>query len=165
MEKILSEFGVQPVLLAAQVVNFLILLFILKKFLYGPILKVLETRKSKIAESLKNAEEIENRLLKTEEEKEKVIKKAIDESRKIVEEAKQAASGIIEEAHHKAKNDIAGLILKSELQIKQEKEKMQLEIRQELADMVAAGLKVVAGKVLTEKDKKELVESSVKNLN
>jgi len=41
---ILNQFGIKPVLLAAQVVNFLALLFILKKFLYQPILKVLKTR-------------------------------------------------------------------------------------------------------------------------
>ena len=70
---ILNQFGVQPILLAAQVVNFLILLFILKKFLYGPILKVLDSRKKTIEQSLKNAEEIERRLLETTEEKEKVM--------------------------------------------------------------------------------------------
>ena len=58
---ILSQFGVKPILLAAQVVNFLILLFILKKFLYGPILKVLSERRKKIEDSLKNVEEIEKR--------------------------------------------------------------------------------------------------------
>ena len=55
MEKILSDFGVQPILLLAQIVNFLILLILLKKFLYKPILQVLEKRKETIDEATKQA--------------------------------------------------------------------------------------------------------------
>ncbi|MBI2593944.1 F0F1 ATP synthase subunit B, partial [Candidatus Daviesbacteria bacterium] len=73
MEKILSDFGVQPVLLLAQIVNFLVLLWILNKLLYKPVLKVLEERKAKIEKGLKNAEEIEKRLAQTAEEEEKAI--------------------------------------------------------------------------------------------
>src|SRR5688572_12301567 len=110
MESVVRDFGIQPVLLAAQVVNFLILLLILKKFLYGPILKVLETRKKRIEESLKNASVIELRLQKTEEEKEKVLEKAALEARKILDEATKSANLVIEEAHKKASQDIVELM-------------------------------------------------------
>ena len=56
---ILENFGVEPVLLLAQIVNFAILLFILKRFLYKPILKVLEERKNKIETSMKQSEQIQ----------------------------------------------------------------------------------------------------------
>jgi F-type H+-transporting ATPase subunit b len=165
MEKILNEFGVQWPLLIAQVVNFFILLFLLKKFLYQPILKALEVRKQKIAESLKNAQEIELRLQKTESEREAALTKAADEAKKILANAEKSANQVIEDARHKAKNDIEVLILKSEQQIKQERDKMQQEIRNDLANMIAEGLKVITGKVLTEKDKKELISKSLKNLS
>ncbi len=76
---ILNEFGIKPILLAAQVVNFLILLYILKRFLYKPILKVLNERKNKIADSLKNAEEIERKLVEISEEEQKRIAKAVSD--------------------------------------------------------------------------------------
>jgi F-type H+-transporting ATPase subunit b len=66
---ILHEFGVQPILLLAQIVNFAILFFLLRKFLYGPLLKILEQRRNTIKESLKNAEKIEKQLALTEEER------------------------------------------------------------------------------------------------
>ena len=48
--EIIKQFGINPILLAAQVVNFIVLLFIFKKLLYKPILKVLDERKKKIEE-------------------------------------------------------------------------------------------------------------------
>jgi len=51
--EILKEFGIQPTLLLAQIVNFLIILFVLKKFFYKPIIKVLDARKKRIEVSLK----------------------------------------------------------------------------------------------------------------
>src|SRR3989344_8353758 len=88
--EILKQFGINPVLLAAQVVNFLILLFILKKFLYKPILKVLDERKRKIEESLNNATEIERKLSQTNETIEKMIGKAALDAQKMLDETKKA---------------------------------------------------------------------------
>lgn len=160
----LTDFGVQPILLTAQVVNFLILLFILKKFLYGPILKVLESRKQKIAESLKQAEEIEKKLAQTQEDREKALQKAADEAQRILNEATKSANQIIDEAHSKASKDIEEMVKKGQESIRLEREKMQQEIREELAELVSLGLQKVTGKVLTSKDQKELVNKTLKGL-
>lgn len=165
MEKIFADFGVQPLLLTAQIVNFLILLVLLKKFLYKPLLKVLEERKQKIADSLKNAEEIEKKLLKTEEDREKVLAKASNEAQKIVEEATKSAQQIIADAHTKAASDMEVIFKKGQEAVRQEKEKMQQEIREELADLVTISLEKVTGKILNKKDQKDLVEGAVKNIS
>ncbi len=164
MEKVISEFGVQPILLAAQVVNFLVLLFILNKLLYKPLLKVLQERKAKIAQSLEQAQEIEEKLAKTEEEREAKLVKAGEEARAILEEATKNATQIIAEAHQKAQTDIDGMIDKGQEEIKLEREKMYQEFREEVADIVVAGLQKVTGKVIDKKDQKELVEKSVKGM-
>lgn len=162
--EILEEFGVQPILLIAQGVNFLILLFILKRFLYKPILKVLEDRKEKIAQSLKNADEIEAKLEKTTLEREERLKKASKEAENILEEATKTADRIISEAHQKAEADIVKMMEKNTNALKQERLKMQQEIKEGLADLVSLGIAKVAGKVLTGRDQKELVEKSIKGM-
>ena len=53
----MEAFGIQPLLLAAQIVNFLILAYILKRFLYKPVLEVLKKREKKIKDGLQAAEE------------------------------------------------------------------------------------------------------------
>jgi F-type H+-transporting ATPase subunit b len=162
--EIFNQFGIQPVLLLAQVVNFLILLFILKKFLYSPVLKMLEERKAKIAQSLKDAEEIEKKLAKTEEDRQKELSKALEEAKQIINEAKESATQVIAEGHEKANKDIVDLVEKARESMTQEREKMHQEIRQELSDMIVASLKAVTGKVLTKKDQEEIVEKNIKNL-
>ena len=100
--EILNQFGVQPILLAAQVVNFFILLFLLKKFLYGPILKVLNERKKRIEDSLKNAEEIEKRLQETNEKIDQMLAKASKEGQEVIDEATAQANLIIEDSKTRA---------------------------------------------------------------
>lgn len=162
METILTEFGIKPVLLLAQVVNFFILLFLLNKFLFKPILKVLEERKEKIAESLANSEKIKLELERIEEEHDKKLAAAAKEYKKIIEEATVSAGQIIEEAHFKAQVDIDKMIIKAEAEIKSERDKLHQEIRSELADLVSLGMQKVAGKMLDTKDKKDLVAKSLK---
>lgn len=164
MEKILSDFGVQPILLAAQAVNFFVLLFILKRFMYKPLLKVLEERKQRIAESLKNAEEIERKLAQTEEDRENKLIKATEEAQKIIEEATKNASEIISEAHVKASSDIEDLVIKAHEQIKMDREKMQAELREELGEIVSLSMQKITGKILTKKDQESLVKETIRKL-
>jgi F-type H+-transporting ATPase subunit b len=164
MEKFFSDFGIQPILLLAQIVNFLILLFLLKKFLYGPIVKVLDQRRDTIADSLKNAEEIETKLAKTEEEYEKRIAKASAESRKIIDEATKSASEIIKDAHTKAAEDMSDIMQKGRDSIVMEQQKMQQQMRSELTELVVMTLEKVTGKVLNKKDQVDIIEKTVKGM-
>ena len=160
----LLDFGVQPILLAAQIVNFLILLFLLKRFLYKPILRVLEERKKTIADSLKKAEEIEMRLTQIEEDREKELGKAAMEAKSILDDATKSADQIATDIQAKATEEANRIIEEGQRTIVAEKEKLQQEIRAELATLVMLGLQKVTGKALTEKDKKDLIEKSLKEI-
>ena len=159
--EILNEFGIDWRLLAAQIVNFAILLFILKKILYKPILKMLEERRERIAQAEKNADDIEKRLEKIESEREKTIETASKEAMKILEDATKTSSQIIEEAHTKASEDINLMIEKAKDQIAQDRDKMREEIRSELADLVASAMTVVYEKKLTKSDQEEIIKKTL----
>lgn len=164
MEKILESFGVQPILLAAQAVNFLILLFLLNKFLYKPVLKVLEERKLKIAQSLKDAEAIELKLKKTEEEREKKLSQAAKEAQELINDSTKEAAVLIENAHIKASEEIQEMLSKAKNEIVQEREQMHQEMRNEVADLIVLSLEKITGKMIDKKDQKTIVEMSVKDL-
>ncbi|MDP3973876.1 MAG: F0F1 ATP synthase subunit B [Candidatus Daviesbacteria bacterium] len=163
--EILNQFGISPILLAAQVVNFFILLFILKKLLYNPILKVLETRKKKIEESLKNAQEIELKLQATEEQSEKIIEKTLKQSQQILDETKEASSQMLDDA----KNTAAEIITKANEQAielkKAEYMKLEQEVKENAASLVSLVFEKVIGKRITSEDQKALIEKEVKNLS
>lgn len=160
----LKDFGVQPVLLAAQVVNFLILLFILKKFLYGPILKVLETRKKTIEQSLKNAEEIEKRLIEIGELQEKEIMKAAKKGEEIIKDASEYGNEIMADAHVQVQKIVDKATKQTQLQLVRDKQEFEQSLRENVVDLVTTLVQKITGKILTDKDRKRVIEESLKNL-
>ena len=164
MDKILADFGVNWMLLAAQIVNFLVLLYILKRLLYKPILQVLEERKRKIEEGLANAEKIQKELEETEANRAKVMDEAIEESKKIIAEANVAAAQIHSDAQTKSKADAEVILEQAMLMIAGEKEKMKTEIKGEVAAMISMSMEKVLGKALDSKSHQKLVDDAVKTL-
>src|SRR5207302_1605652 len=104
------------------------------------------------------------RLKKTEEERDKRLEDAAKEAQKMIDEATQAGNQVIAEAHAKAAQDMEKILEQGRQMVKLEKEKMQQEIREELAELVVIGLEKVAGKVLTQKDQKDIVRETVRQL-
>ncbi len=165
MEQVLKDFGINPLLLAAQVVNFLILLFILKKFLYKPILSVLDERKKRIEESLKNAQEIEKRLLQTEEDRQKILAKATAQTQKMMDETKKEIILMKEESRQQTQQQVETMMKKAQELVRLEKEKMMIEAKGELSDLVLSVLRKVTGQVLTKDVQKKMIEEEIKNLS
>ncbi len=163
--EILNQFGINPILLLAQVVNFAILLFLLKKLLYKPILKVLEERKRKIEESLKNAEEIEKRLNAIADREAEVLLKLAKEGEKMIKQAGDQVTLIIEEARLKAEGIINHAVEESKKISQIEKIRLELEIKENLSNIVSLVLEKVTGGLVTNKEQKEIIEKEVKNLS
>ncbi len=163
--EILNQFGINPILLAAQVVNFLILLFILKKFMYKPLLKVLDQRKKTIEDSLKNAQEIERRLLQTEEDRDKILAKASQEAQKIADETKKELTLMREEDRQKAKDESEQIIKKAQEAARLESEKVLSEAKTEIIGLVMAVFQKVTGKVVTKEDQRKIIEKEIRNLS
>lgn len=162
--EILNQFGINPILLLAQAVNFLILLFILKKFLYKPILKVLEERKKRIGEGLKDAEEIEKRLLEIGQLQEKEIQNATKLGQQIIKDATDSANQLYEEAKVNAGQLSVRLVKQTQLELQQEKQEFENSIRENVSDLVFTIIQKVTGKILTKQDRMKIAEESIKML-
>lgn len=160
--ELLSKLGIDWRLLIAQLINFLILVFILYKFLYKPVLGLLENRKEKIEKGLRDAERLGVELEKTKELQAEEIKKAKQEARGIVEEAEKRALLAAEGTKTTTKAEVEKLITAAKNQIIGEKEKMMNEIRKEAAVLVVAAAEKVVGKVIDVKMHKNLVEETIR---
>ena len=114
-------------------INFLILVAILGKFLYKPFLDLMNDRKQSIKDALDNAEMVNRRADEKMQSYNKRISKVEEEGREIIRAAKAKADEqarlIIEEANQQA----ADIKLKAEAAIEHEKEKAMEEMRQEIA--------------------------------
>lgn len=163
--EILKDFGVDPILLIAQIVNFLILLFILNRILFKPLLKVLEERKQTIAKSLQEAEQISKELARATQKSQGLIEGASTQADKIVEEAKKAAEKIKEEQIQATKVEAENIFRKNRDNIELEKEKMRASLRSELQEVLVLAVEKVVGKTLSKEERETITKSSVKEIN
>lgn len=162
--EIIEEFGINPILLAAQIVNFTILLVLLQKFLYKPILKVLDERKTKIAKSLKDAQEIEKRLEQSNIEQEKLLDKARVEAGTMIKEAKEEAKALSEKTVAEAKSQVTLIMQKNSERLSLEKDQLMKDVRKDLAEIVIAASMKVSKQTIDEAANKKIVEEVVKEV-
>lgn len=106
----MESLGLDWKLLLAQMVNFGLLFFVLKKVLFKPLIKVIDDRNKKISGAVKNSQQIEEKLKDIEEEKTKLLEKAKAEAKKEKEELVKVAQvekeKIIEDAKLSAKREV-----------------------------------------------------------
>lgn len=163
--EIAKQFGIEPILLLAQIVNFLIILFVLKKFFYKPIVKMLDDRKKKIEESLKNADAIEEQLKATEEKSALILDTAHQNAEDILAEAKTEAQRIVDAAGVEARLTVEETLKKAVEQIASEREKMQKNLESQTLDLVVATVKKVLGRNLKETERKSLTAKSISDIS
>jgi F-type H+-transporting ATPase subunit b len=135
MEQIISVFGIDWKLILIQAVNFGLLLFVLHRFLYKPILAVVDARREKIAHSIKNALRAEEELGKAEAERIHILHDARVKGDALIEGAKKSALGeehvIIKDAHRRAEY----LLRDAERRIEREREEMVEKTERDVARM------------------------------
>lgn len=162
--EILSKFGFEPVLFAAQIVNFLILAFVFKRFLYKPILKVLKERQGKIEKGLLDAEEAQIKLAAAEEKKDAIIKAASIEAEHILDATKTGAEELKGKILTQAKQEAEKIILNSKIQADLSIETMEKRAKKASLDNSMAILDRVLETMFTRNEKEKILARSVKTL-
>lgn len=157
----LTNFGIQPILLLAQIVNFILILFLLKKFFYKPIIKMLDDRRKRIEESLQNAQFIQEKLAKTEENSKKILEEARNNAQNIISEAKKAADRIYDQASLDARKLADQTLEKTKIQIEKQREEMQKQLGTETLTLVARIVKKVLGRSLKESERHGLTQKAI----
>ena len=163
--EIIKEFGIQPVLLLAQIVNFVIILFLLKKFFYKPIIKILEDRKKKIEESLKNAQLIEERLNKTEEKSAQILEEARKNAQILIGDAKKEADRIAAQATLEARKSVEQTLIDVKVQIEQQRIEMKKQLEKDTLSLVIEVVKKVLGRTLKPQERLDLTNKSISEIN
>ena len=161
---ILKSFGIQPTLLLAQIVNFLIILFLLSKFFYKPIIRMLEDRKKRIEQSLTNTDLIEEKLKNTQEKSTQIIKEAQKNAQDLITEAKNRAEQIIENANLEAGKSTEEGLKNAKGQIAAEKEQTVREVETHSLAIISAVIKKVMRRTISASEKNQLTKEAVLEL-
>lgn len=159
--EVLHKLGIDWKLLIAQGVNFLILLYILKRFVYKPMLAFLDDRAGKIEAGLQNAEAATKKLEAAEQEQKSVLDDAQKQARAIVEEALLVAKRRDTEQLEKTKEEIAALLETNKKAIAQEREQALREAKAEIGSLVVFATEKLTGMKIDETKDNELIQKSL----
>ncbi|MCE9542766.1 MAG: F0F1 ATP synthase subunit B [Verrucomicrobia bacterium] len=162
--EILKQFGVDWPHFIAQLVLFLIVYFVLNRFAFAPLLKVLEERRKRIEEGQLNAEKIKKQLAEAELRYQEVLRKANDDAQHMVEESRKNNEAFSQREMEKAVKESAAIVERARHEITSERNRMVDEVKNEMISLVIKTTAKVAGKVLSPEDQKRLSEEAAKNL-
>ncbi len=154
-----------PGLFIWTILTFLVLLFLLRKFAWKPLLTMLESREKMIRDSLDDAEKAKLELERLNQESEEIVAKARSEAQTVVSEGKSTAEKMKEGILNTAQEKADQLMEEARKQIKAEKEKAILEIKSEVVDLSLEITKKLIGKNISKADNQSLIEESLKEIN
>lgn len=143
----LHNLGIDGKLLLAQVVNFLILLFILRKFAYRPMLEFLEKRTARIEQGIRDAEAAGVKLVEIGEAERRTLASARAEARDIIAAAEDGARKRDLERAAETEAKVQGLLEEARVKMEEERRKVLSEAKDEIASLVV----LTAEKVMREK--------------
>jgi F-type H+-transporting ATPase subunit b len=160
----MEKLGIEPQLLLAQIVNFLIILFVLGKLLYKPILGMIEKRKKVIAEGLELTEKMRVAQEKSKEKEEKILTEARRAARNIIEagekDGEEARKDIIAAAH----KDAEDIIEKGKTEAATLREKMLVDVRHAALELATSMTQRLVSSVLSPADQHKLISKQLKQL-
>ena len=146
------------------VVIFILLLVILKKFAWKPILKAVDDRNNSITEALLSAEKAKAEMEQLSANNEKILQEARIERDSIIKEARAIKENTISEAKNKASIEAEKIILSAKEQISNEKMKAMTALKNEIADLsIQMAEKILKSELKDEKSQKKLIEETLKN--
>ncbi len=159
--ELLNEFGFDWRLFVAQLVNFLVIAYLFKRFLYKPVMTTLKKREDAIDQGLKDAEKASKALEKAESEKDTILEEASKEAERVLNEARNAATTARDEILEDTRKESERIIADAKEQINLEREHfakeakgMALELAQKVLEQSIIGL-------FDEKTQQQLIKKGV----
>jgi F-type H+-transporting ATPase subunit b len=155
-----ASLGMSLPLLLAFVINFIILLVLLKKFLYKPVLNMLDERTRKVRNSMEWAEATKRDYEQAKVEVQRQIEKGRQEAQAILAQAVQKGEGLKEEAKREAALQAKTIVEKARQELEAERDKMVEDLRKEFVSLlILASEKVIRQTLDKDKQSKLIAET------
>ncbi len=162
MGLVMPEFG----LFFWMLLSFSLLLYVLKRFAWGPILNALSEREKSIEDALQSAENAKEEMLKLQSGNERILKEAILERENIVKEARELKASIIQEARHEASVEANKVMEHAKMAVERERLAAISEIKILIANFSVDIAGIILKEKLTEDSRqKELIQNYIDQIN
>jgi F-type H+-transporting ATPase subunit b len=157
--------SVTPGLMIWTIVCFLVTLFVLKKYAFGPIQKTIDERRERIRQSLEEADRARDEARKLIEEHRALIRQARQESDEILSEARHVADAQRERVREETEADRQRRLEETKRQIEAETRRALEQIRQEVASLALEAAQKVTRNALDDADQRRLIEDAISELD
>jgi F-type H+-transporting ATPase subunit b len=164
MQELLNTFGVEWPKFLAQLILFIVVYFVLKKFAFGPIIAMLEERRKLIEEGQLNAQKIKQQLAEAEQRHAEILTKANAEAQRMIDQARESAGHVADRKMQEAIAYAEQIIAKAREASAMEYERSMDQLKRELGHLVVETTAKVTGKILNADDQKRLQEEAARQL-
>lgn len=155
MGEVLGQLGISGPLLLSQIVNFLILMVLLRLFLYQPVLNMLEKRKERIAQSLKEVERSSSAAAEAEKERAKILEEARREAQEVRAQSARDAERIAQEIRSRADTEATETRMKAQADAEAQVQAVMAEAKKQVADLAIAATEQLLGRELQNRAEQE----------
>lgn len=147
--------------LIAQLLIFLVMLGILYRFAWGPLLRILNERRARIAQGVEATERAKRELEEAERERQTKLEEARREAQAMLDRITKQAEDLRKELEAKARDQAEALIAKARAEIQQERQKAVQDLRLQVADLAVMAAGRIIGESLDAKKHRELIERAI----
>jgi F-type H+-transporting ATPase subunit b len=156
-----SLIDVVPGLMVWTIITFLIVLWVLRRFAFGPIQRLIDQRRDRIREALDEADKARSEARELRELTAKEREEAKLEREQILEEARRQSQRLVEQAKERADADLKEQLEKNREELAAENARLREQIRRDVVELTLFAAEKVTGKVLDEKDQRRLIEETI----
>ena len=153
-----------PGLFLWTILTFMVLLGLLARFAWKPLLALLDRREEMIRQSLDDAQEAKQELQRLQQESKEILSKARVEAQSILAQTRSEADKLKGEIKQKAKAEADAILRDAEKQIQVETEKAIAVLKNEVVDLSLLVASKLIKKNLSKEDNESLIEESLKQV-
>lgn len=153
-------FGGQAFLI--QLVTFILAYFVLRRYAFGPIIKVMRERREKIEDSVKLADKLQIEQVELEEKAEKTLHESRVKADGIIAEAQEAGRQVIHDAEEKARQKAAAIVAQADAQVQLDIARARKQLEKELVGLIADTTEAIIEEKIDTKKDAQLIERALK---
>ena len=149
--------------LIAYLLNFTILLIVLTKFAYKPILKILDERSSNIKDSLELADKVREESAQQQAQLDDQLVEARKQGQSIIEDARSAAEKLSDQEREKSKKEAEEFLVKAKNDIEREWDSAMDELRSNFGGLAVSAAEQIIQRSLDENTHKDIIDNVLEN--
>ena len=163
--EVLTNIGFDWQVALANFINFMLIFFIMKKYVFGPTKEVIEKRKKTIQSGIDNAKNSETELLVAKQKADEELKKARNEANQIVAKAKESGDDLLARAEKDAAGKADQKMAEAHKNIEKQKEQMEKQLLEKTAGLVVKGVEKILNEDIDNAKNQSISKRALEALN